>query len=36
MARADVVTDALSEAGLADVHTRVRGAWAIVSGRRPA
>jgi ribosomal protein L11 methylase PrmA len=36
MARADVVTDALAEAGLADVHTHVRGAWAIVGGRRPA
>jgi ribosomal protein L11 methyltransferase len=36
MARADVVADALAEAGLADVHTRVRGAWAIVSGHRPA
>lgn len=36
VARADVVADALSEVGLTDVVTRVRGAWAIVSGRQPA
>jgi ribosomal protein L11 methyltransferase len=34
VARADVVADALSEVGLTDVVTRVRGAWA--SRQRPA
>lgn len=34
--RADVVADALGAAGLAQVRSRVRGEWAIVSGTRPA
>ncbi len=34
--RADRVVAALASAGLAEVTTRVRGEWAVVTGRRPA